>query len=999
MTPERWQEVEKVLEAARELAPMERGAFLDQVCARDQELRREVESLLFHQQQAGSFIETPAVDLNHDELEKSAQNSLAGQEVGHYQVLQPIGRGGMGVVYLAQDIRLHRRVALKLLPAEFVKNKDRLHRFEQEARAASGLNHPNILTIHDIGQTAHGYFIATEFIDGITLRQRLNDSPLELKEALDIAIQVASALASAHQAGIVHRDIKPENIMLRRDGYIKVLDFGLAKLIETEQPTTSGEAATLRMVQTETGVVMGTATYMSPEQARGKDVDARTDIWSLGVVLYEMVAGRSPFEGETMSYVIAAILKTEPLSLTSLEPETPAELQRICRKAVRKKREERYQTVLDMAVDLKTLKRDLEFASELEISSRPPLSSSKQSRPLTYGAKLGIAASTGNEPPARPTSSAEYLLSETKQHPGGATLLLIGVAIAGLAAALGIYRLTWRNERTPLLNEKMTISRLTTTGIIRAATISRDGKYVAYTTDDQSLWIRHVASSNNIQIGPPLKDGELFGLTFSADGNYLYFGKNEFGKLVPSLYQVSTLGGAPRTILANVHSAITFSPDNRKFAFERFQLENSESQIVIANADGSNEQILAKRINPEWFGGSGISWSPDGKTISVIAGDKSFQQYIIHLRVDDGAQVPLKSEKWGDVRDIAWLSDGSGLLIAANEPDQRGFSVLPRWPEVQSLQLWLASYPGGEVHRITNDLNSYLHVSVTSDSQTLVAPSVNLVSNIWVFQNLDVNHGRQISLGNNDGYNGLSWARDNSIAYSSNATGHWQIWKANDDGTGQKQLTDNSKGGSNPYVTPDGRYVVFSSPDTEGIIHIWRMDIDGSNLKQLTFGNGESADGLSLDGLWVVYSGLYPGGTTFPWYVGKVPLEGGESVRIKENAFGASVSPDGKLIVCGYLDPKMNPQIGAAILPFEGGEVIHRFNNFAFARWSPDGRALTYADRGKLWSQPIAGGAPKELIDLGSDDITWFDWSKDGKRLAVARGHQSTDIVLISNFR
>ena len=282
--------------------------------------------------------------------------SIVGKQIGHYQVLNRIGRGGMGEVFLAQDTSLGRKVALKLLRTDFT--SERLRRFRQEARAASALNHPNILTIHEIGQEGSLHFMATEYVEGETLRQPISRTPLTLDQALDVAIQMASALSAAHHAGIIHRDIKPENIMLREDGYVKVLDFGLAKLAEPK--AVDSEAPTLVHVQTEPGMVMGTVSYMSPEQARGLEVDARTDIFSLGVVLYEMAAGRQPFEGETASDVMSLILQKEPLPLTHSLPEVPGELERIVRKALRKDKEERYQTIKDLQIDLRNLRKELE---------------------------------------------------------------------------------------------------------------------------------------------------------------------------------------------------------------------------------------------------------------------------------------------------------------------------------------------------------------------------------------------------------------------------------------------------------------------------------------------------------------------------------------------------------------------------------------------------------------------------------------------------------------
>ena len=366
--------------------------------------------------------------------------SLVGKRLGHYQLISLLGAGGMGEVYLAEDTRLKRQVAVKLLPAELTGNQDRLRRFEQEARAASALNNPNIITIHEIGQIDGLNFIVTEFIGGETLRERMATARMILPVVLDVATQAASALAAAHAAGIVHRDLKPENIMVRPDGLIKVLDFGLAKLTEPPTANVDSEASTVARVDTKMGSVMGTAQYMSPEQARGLNVDARTDIFSLGVVLYEMLAGRVPFAGETTADIISVLLQKEPQPLSTLAPEVPAELQHIVSKALRKDKDERYQTVKSLLIDLTTLKQELEFAVKLERSApaKAHVSASTASGGQSSATIDQSIASTLEVSKAHPTSSAEYLVTGIKQHKLAAViaLLVMAAGLVGLAAYL-----------------------------------------------------------------------------------------------------------------------------------------------------------------------------------------------------------------------------------------------------------------------------------------------------------------------------------------------------------------------------------------------------------------------------------------------------------------------------------------------------------------------------------------------------------------------------------
>ncbi|MEP7342560.1 MAG: serine/threonine-protein kinase, partial [Acidobacteriota bacterium] len=354
MTADHWQQIKDIFNAACERAIEQRAAFLDEACAADAELRWEVESLLEAHTEPGRFMQRPLVAAPATEAEPTAELG-AEQQLGPYRIERRLGAGGMGVVYLARDTRLGRPIALKLLKARFTQDSERLRRFQQEARAVSTLNHPNILTIHEIGQDASVHFIATEFVDGQTLRERFDGGGLQLSEALDLLIQIAGALAAAHEAGIVHRDIKPENIMVRRDGIVKVLDFGLAKLT-ARQPLD----AEFARVDTQPGIIVGTVNYMSPEQVRGWEVDAPSDLFSLGAVMYEMLAGHAPFAAATTGDVIAALLGDEPSPLSLAVPRLPAALQKIVSRALAKPVEQRYQTARELGDDLKRLKRELE---------------------------------------------------------------------------------------------------------------------------------------------------------------------------------------------------------------------------------------------------------------------------------------------------------------------------------------------------------------------------------------------------------------------------------------------------------------------------------------------------------------------------------------------------------------------------------------------------------------------------------------------------------------
>ena len=444
MTPERWQHIKTVFYGALACPPGERDSFINSACAGDDDVRREVSELISAHGETGEFLNAPAFELAARSLAGSKREALApGQLISHYKIISSLGAGGMGEVYLAEDTRLRRRVALKLLPPSFTGDTDRVLRFAQEARAASALTHPNVCTIHEVGEGEDGrHFIVMEYVEGVTLRRHMMAKRMDVAEVLEVAIQIASGLTAAHSLGVVHRDVKPENVMLRPDGIVKVLDFGLAKLTE-KQPAADSTIPTQPRVQTETGMLMGTASYMSPEQARGLAVDARTDIWSLGVVLYEMLAGRPPFEGATNSDVIVSVLEREPLPLSG-DAEGTAGLERIVSKALRKRKEQRYQTLGDLAVDLKNSKEELEVEARLKGGLLSNTSAKHFGVRNEFGAVSAArqpTARTGHVTLTRPTASVEYLIGKIKYHrtlAGTALLTLVAGAIA-----LSYFAINW----------------------------------------------------------------------------------------------------------------------------------------------------------------------------------------------------------------------------------------------------------------------------------------------------------------------------------------------------------------------------------------------------------------------------------------------------------------------------------------------------------------------------------------------------------------------------
>ena len=931
----------------------------------------------------------------------------AGTRLGRYEIRSQIGEGGMGEVYLAQDTQLDRVVALKILTAEVARDQQRLHRFLQEARAASSLSHPNVAHIYEIGESDGAHFIAMEYVEGEPLDRKIGGRALTVGEILDFAIQIADALDEAHAKGITHRDIKSSNIMITSRGRVKVLDFGLAKLTfpaGSDEPASGSEIAT--RVKTSPGIVMGTVNYMSPEQAMGREVDHRTDIFSFGAVLYEMATGRLPFAGGTITETIDRIAHTQPEAIARLNYSIPPELDVIVKKSLRKDRDERYQTVHDLLVDLKDLKREVELAAGLERSTPPASRSSEVVAPaqsMIGSTSISPRTQTGAVPAAHPTSSAEYMVGEIKKHRTAVILIAVAVALVGglfllFLLGFGIYK--YVGNRNAGVAPKgstanMKITRLTVNGKAENAAISPDGKTVVYVVREggqRSIWLRQVATNSNVQI-VPAADINIGRQTFSPDGNYIYYQAEDKDNPYGALFQVPALGGVPRKILSNIASPITFSPDGTRIAFIRNDnAATGEDHLIIANVDGSNERKLAVRKGTTFFPSSGPSWSPDGKIIASSMGSYAggFHLTVGYVDVETGEQHEVNTKKFFDVGRVSWLSDGSGVLVNAGE---QGTSIS---------QIWMISYPSGDARTITHDLNDYGGTSLSADSKSLVTVQFNATSNVWITPANDLGHGKQITTGQLEGHRGLAWTRDNRIVYTSLASGNRNLWIMNADGTSQKQLTSDAKPDDSPKVSPDGRYIVFNS-DRGALPSIWRLDIDGGNLKQLTNQEDYILD-ITPDGSQIIFTSWRTTRQTL-W---RASIDGGEAVQIS-NLFitSGSLSPDGTLFACWYRDEKPNSPDRLIILPITGGEPTRTFEMpptaSGYPTWSPDGKSIVVYDQRtgtpNLWSQPLDGGPMKQLTDFKPDGLFARDLSPDGKSMALSRGAVTSDVILISDFR
>jgi eukaryotic-like serine/threonine-protein kinase len=896
---------------------------------------------------------------------------MIGQTVSHYRILEKLGEGGMGVVYLAEDTHLGRRVAVKFLAS--VDDQNYRARFLREARAISALSHPHVATLFDYGESADGQpFIVMELVEGQTLTELLLASALTLNRAVEIIEEVAEALGAAHARGIIHRDIKPSNVVVGDNGVVKVLDFGLAKRLNEEQsPKGAEEAQAITLTETRSDVVVGTPLYLSPEQARGAPVDARSDLFTLGALLYECIAGRPAFEAANVFEIGVQVMHINPPRPSSINRRVPPELDRITMKALAKRPEDRYQSSEEMLAALRAWRASRTNGHDEFRTQR------QRADPLTT------------------ETSALRSITTALQRPRLSIRFLLLTLVVGSLALWGVSRLF--PDASPAPFQTMQVTRLTNSGKSVDAVISPDGKYVVHVMDDggqQSLWVKHIPTASNVQIVPS-SDSKYWGLTFSHDGNYVYYvvwEKNGPGVL----YQVPVLGGASRKLLASVESPITFSPDGTRFAFIRRQPSLGETALMTANADGSREQMLALRKSPDVFSAIGPAWSPDGKMIACATGNfyGGFHSKVVAVKLEGGPEELITSQNWFYIDRIAWPAAGGGLIVTAAEKSSSHY------------QIWQVAYPSGKARRITNDLSSYISVSLTADSSALAAVQYDRLSNIWVVPGSETARAVQVTSGVGQQY-GLSWTPDGHIVYASMSSGNPDIWIMNADGTGQKQLTFDTHVDRDPSVSPDGRHIIFSS-DRRGSFNIWRMDIDGSNLAQMTHGDDERFPQCSPDGRWVVYQGLVSG-VPMLW---RVPVEGGNHFQLTQKYSNwPVVSPDGRLIACSYRDGETSPW-KVAVIPFEGGEPVKLFDIpmlsipmlfWQRVRWSSDGQALTYIEnRGgvsNIWSQPLDGGKPTQLTDFKTDRILNFDWSPDGKQLACVRGLMTSDVVLLSDLK
>ncbi len=914
----------------------------------------------------------------------------------------------MGEVFLAHDTSLDREVAIKVLLPEFCSNSDRVNRFKLEARAASALNHPNIITIYEIGEDGDKLFISTEFIKGETLRSLIERKALDFSSTLNIAEQITSAVATAHAAGIIHRDIKPENIMVRADGIVKVLDFGLAKPTQVES-----EAETRELVSTKAGMVMGSVGYMSPEQSRGKEVDARTDLWSVGVVLYEMLSGKTPFDGETMTDILANIIHKDPIPIGEKIENCPHELHRIVKKSLKKDREERYQTAKDFLLDIKNLRREMEFEHELEVSISPNrfneiISRSHELTQKSFGQKVtNENAQTQILANANTTQISQAIVNEPKSKKRTSMVL---VAVLGLSLLGGLWALSYFNWQKPRLANSFTsvsTEKIPIKKTVFGVEFSPDSKFLAYVEGSQGsktrLVLRNFENGSEKDI-VPFENSSIALIGFSPDSNYIYFRKSIKAGIGAALFRVPILGGEPKQIAFDVDSGGSFSPDGKQIVFHRHTITPSKDEIFIINADGGEEKLIytntENHVHPQW--------SPDGKTIVLSHFDKTKGQGNASMRfgwipANGGNFTVLGNNYFSQLNDYRWLKDGSGLLVSgvlAKENNNRLFTV---------------SFPDGLIERVTKDANDYYGNSITADGKTIATIQATTNSGIWEFD-LASKNAKQITPNNEErkGYSALTATPDGKLLYSKfDGKESVDLWQMNADGTNENLLSGGNGENRVRYISNDGSFIVFDSV-RNGSQEFWKMNADGTNQVQLTKSPEfqKTFTGITPDNKSLLYKQQDFNGSQTS--IVKLNLETNETSTLwadeKTYLQNAILSPDGKMIIYAAapitFDNGTISQASLFIASFDGiklGEtkVLQKVANVRQVRFAQDGKSLLYIetenDGADLYRLNLSDGKTLKITNFNLESLYRFTLSPDGKKVYFVRGSNTREVVLIKN--
>jgi eukaryotic-like serine/threonine-protein kinase len=933
--------LQRIFDAAVALPATDRAGFLDEVCRNDSVLRTHIERLLAASDDASILDSTNG----QDGRESSSMFLPERTRLGPYEIVGRLGVGGMGEVYKATDIRLDRTVAIKILPAHLSADPESQLRFDREAKAIAALNHPHICALYDVGRDAGITFLVMEFIEGETLEQRILPGPVPMDDGIRIGVAIADALAKAHARGIVHRDIKPSNVMVTNDGLVKVLDFGLAKL----QPDPFGVDVTAVATTnlSISGKIVGTVAYMSPEQAEGRPIDDRSDLFSFGVLLYEMFTGSRPFSGETPVSVISSILRDVPSPLREFNPELPPELDAFVATCLSKDPRERVH-------------------SAREIRDRLQL--------LTHGSRALRAASWGPAILKKRTASSRKMAAS-----------VAGLLLAALGA---IYLARVSSQKSRELLTPLELAQVTSTGNASWPAVSPDGQYIAFVqingVGGQSLWLQQTVSGNAIQLVPadPLGRPLLSGPTITPDSAFVDFA---WGASLSQLnwWRVPLLGGTPKMMTHSIASAVGWSADGTHAAFVRRDSTSGVTHLIVSGASGAEERVLVTRRTGRLFrtlagpGHNRPAWSPDGRSIALFVTDnKGVALDVVDVESGNERVIPLDLSQGAS--NAAWV-DGSSLILSA-QTQQNDIS-----------QVWRISYPDGHLTRLTNDLTDYVGVSLSRDRTKLVTMRAIMRGDLWIGDADGQHMSLAIPPTNEHGSRSVFWL-GSRVAFVSAPLDISKVFVYDFNGAPEaivpKPFSDDAT------ASGDGNSIIMAGPG--GLV---RTDSRGQHAIKLVTWPSEWPV-VTADSRTVLFISSSTGRKTL-W---SVPLTGGTPTQVTNmETMSVAVASDSRSLLIRVIDEQGGAQHMVCTLPTCNSPRKIDTSQAAWpsVRWTPDRTGIAYADRGamNIFVQSLDGSVPRPLTHFTDGyTIEEFAWSPDGRRLALTRLTQLTDVVMLKGL-